>query len=102
AFIFPVKDKGTTRMAGLFGGTMLTLDRPSADELKRYAQSIAHYLESAKKMNVEVEMQNHGMFDGMPERLAKLRTAKAGDPNPFVIGNGRYLKMWNIISECVQ
>jgi metallo-beta-lactamase class B len=102
AFIFPVKDKGTTRMAGVVGGTILTLDKPSADELKEYTRSIAHYLESAKKMNVEVEMQNHGIFDGMPERLAKLRAAKAGDPNPFVIGNDRYLKMRNIISECVQ
>jgi len=35
-------------------------------------------------------------------RLEKLKTAKASDPNPFVIGNGRCLKMWNIVSECIQ
>ena len=102
AFIFPVKDKGTTRIAGLFGGTVLTTGILTTDALKQYTQSIAHYLETAKKMNVEVELQNHPIFDGMPEKLAKLKSAKPADPSPFVIGNDRYLKMWNIVSECIQ
>lgn len=102
AFIFPVKDKGKTRMAGLFGGTVLTLDRLTTDALKQYTESIAHYLETAKKMKVEVELQNHPIFDGMPERLTKLKTLKPGDPNPFIVGTGRYIKMWNIVSECIQ
>src|SRR5436190_548726 len=102
AFIFPVKDKGQTRTAGLFGGTVLTTGILTTDALKQYTQSIAHYLDTAKKMNVEVELQNHPIFDGMPDKLAKLKTAKASDPNPFVIGNDRYLKMWNIVSECIQ
>ena len=102
AFIFPVKDKGQTRMAGLFGGTVLTTGILTTDALKQYTQSIAHYLGAAKNMNVEVELQNHPIFDGMTDKLAKLKSAKASDPNPFVIGNDRYLKMWNIVSECIQ
>ena len=89
AFIFPVKDKGQTRMAGLFGGTVLTTGILTTDALKQYIQSIAHYLDAAKKMNVDVELQNHPIFDGMPDKLAKLKSAKASDPNPFVIGNDR-------------
>jgi len=102
AFIFPVKDKGKTRIAGLFGGTILTTGIITTDGLKQYTQSIAHYLDTAKKMKVEIELQNHPIFDGMPDKLARLKTAKAGDPSPFVIGTDRYLKMWNIISECIQ
>lgn len=102
AFIFPVKDKGKTRIAGLFGGTVLTTGILTTDALKQYTQSIAHYLEIAKRMKVEVELQNHPIFDGTPDRLAKLKTAKPGDPSPFAVGNDRYLKMWNIISECIQ
>jgi len=102
AFIFPVKDKGKARIAGLFGGTILTLDRITTDGLKQYTQSIAHYLDTAKKMKVEVELQNHPIFDGTPERLAKLKAMKPGDPNPFIVGTDRYVKMWNIVSECVQ
>jgi len=102
AFIFPVKDKGKTRIAGLFGGTILTTNIIPTEGLKQYVQSIAHYLDVAKKMKVEVELQNHPIFDGTPERLEKLKTLKAGEPNPFTVGNDRYLKMWNIISQCIQ
>jgi metallo-beta-lactamase class B len=102
AFIFPVKDKGKTRIAGLFGGTVLTTGILTTEALKQYTQSIAHYLAAAKMMKVEVELQNHPIFDGMPEKLSKLKAATPRDPNPFVIGNDRYLKMWNIVSECIQ
>jgi metallo-beta-lactamase class B len=102
AFIFPVKDKGKTRMAGLFGGAILTTNIITTDGLKQYTQSIAHYLEKAKQMKVEVELQNHPIFDGMPDKLAKLKTAKPGDASPFIAGNDRYLKMWNIVSQCIQ
>ena len=101
-FIFPVKDKGKTRVAGLFGGTVLTANIITTDGLKTYTQSIAHYLESAKKMKVEVEIQNHPIFDGMPDKLARLKAAKANDPSPFIVGTDRYVKMWNVISECIQ
>jgi len=102
AFVFPVKDKGTSRMAGLFGGTVLTTGILTTDALKQYVQSIAHYLETAKRMNIEVEVQNHPIFDGMPDRLSRFKAARPTDPNPFVIGNDRYLRMWNIVSECIQ
>jgi glyoxylase-like metal-dependent hydrolase (beta-lactamase superfamily II) len=102
AFIFPVKDKGQTRTAGLFGGTVLTTGILTTDALKQYTRSIGHYLDAAKRMNVDVELQNHPIFDGMPDKLAKLKIANASDPNPFVIGNDRYLKMWSIVSECIQ
>jgi metallo-beta-lactamase class B len=102
AFIFPVKENGKTYVAGLFGGTVLTTGILTTDALKQYTQSLAHYLVTAKNMNVEVELQNHPIFDGTPERLARIKTRKAGDANPFVVGNDRYLKMWNIVSECIQ
>jgi len=102
AFIFPVKENGRTRTAGLFGGTVLTTGILTTDALKQYTQSIAHYLETARKLNVEVELQNHPIFDGTPERLARIKSAKPGDTNPFVVGNDRYIKMWNIVSECIQ
>jgi metallo-beta-lactamase class B len=102
AFVFPVRDKGTTRMAGLFGGTVLTTGILTTDALTRYTQSIAHYVEVARRMNVEVALQNHPIFDGTAARLASLEAAGATGPNPFVVGSGRYLAMWNIVSECMQ
>lgn len=102
AFIFPVKDKGQSHTAGLFGGTVLTTGILTTDALKQYVQSVGHYVEVAKRMNVDVELQNHPIFDGMPDRLAKLKSANGVGGNPFVVGNDRYLRMWNIVSECIQ
>jgi metallo-beta-lactamase class B len=102
AFVFPVKDSGRARMAGWFGGTVLTTAILTTDALKQYVQSIAHYLDVAKRLNVEVEIQNHPIFDGTPERLSIVRAAAPSASSPFVIGNDRYLRMWNIVSECMQ
>src|SRR6185503_3262445 len=81
AFIFPVKDKGRTRTAGLFGGTVLTTGILTTDALKQYIQSIGHYLDTAKRMNIDVELQNHPIFDGMPDRLVRLKTMKPNEAN---------------------
>lgn len=102
AFIFNVKDNGKTHVAGLFGGTILDQGRITTDGLKQYIQSINHYLESAKKMKVDVEIQNHALFDDTPGRLAKVKMRKPGEPNPFLITTDKYVKFWGVVSECIQ
>jgi metallo-beta-lactamase class B len=102
AFVFPVKDGRQTYRVGLFGGTILTADRIATAGLKQYVESIARYLETAKKMKVDVELQNHPIFDTTPERLGKLKARKAGEPHPFVTGTDRYVKFWTVVSECIQ
>jgi metallo-beta-lactamase class B len=102
AFIFPVKDGRQTHMAGLFGGTILTVDRITTPGLKQYVQSIDHYLDTAKRLKVDVELQNHPLFDMTPERLARLRTRKAGEAHPFTSGTARYVTFWSVVSECIQ
>jgi metallo-beta-lactamase class B len=103
AYIFQTKDNGTPRIAGLFGGTMLSsFLRARTPEIREYIESINHYLEFAKKFNVDVEIQNHPLFDDTPGRLAKLKTRKAGDPHPFYMRNEQYLRFWNVIAECME
>jgi len=101
-FIFPVKDGRQSHVAGLFGGTILTVDRISTPGVQQYVQSIGHYLDAAKKMHVDVEVQNHALFDMTPERLVMLRTRKTGQPNPFVVTTDKYVKFWTIVAECMQ
>ena len=102
AFIFPVKEGRQTHVAGLFGGTILTSDRITTPGLQQYVQSIDHYLDVAKRMRVDVEVQNHAIFDMTPERLATLKTRRAGEPHPFLVGTDRYVRFWTIVSECIQ
>jgi metallo-beta-lactamase class B len=102
AYIFPVRDGRRTHVAGLFGGTILTADRITTPGLKQYVQSIDHYLDTAKKMKVDVELQNHPIFDLMPDKLAMLKSRNAGAPHPFIVTTAAYVKFWSVISECIQ
>ena len=102
AFIFKVAENGQTHTAGMFGGTILGQARITTEGLNQYLRSIDHYLETAKKMNVDVEIQNHALFDDTPGRLARLKTRKAGDPNPFLMPIDKYVKFWGVVSECIR
>lgn len=102
AFIFNVKENGKTHTAGLFGGTILSQGRIPTEGLNQYIRSIDYYLEIAKKMNVDVEIQNHALFDDTPGRLARLKNRKPGDPNPFVMPIDKYAKMWGVVTECIR
>lgn len=102
AFIFPVQDGASKHMAGLFGGTVLAAGFVPLPSVKQYIQSIAHYRVIAQAMQVDVEIQNHPIFDDTPGRIAALATRAAGAPHPFVMGNARYLRFWDVISECMQ
>ena len=53
-------------------------------------------------MNVDVEIQNHPIFDDTPKRLAALTIRKSGERHPFVIGTDGYSRFWGIMSECIQ
>jgi hypothetical protein len=97
-----VKEGRQSHVAGLFGGTILTADRITTPGLQQYVQSIAHYLDVARRMNVDVEVQNHAIFDMTPERLARLKARKTGDTHPFLVNIGDYVKFWSVVSECIQ
>jgi metallo-beta-lactamase class B len=101
-FIFPVYDNGERHVAGLFGGTVLATAYTPAAGLLQYIDSIEHFLEVAAAEGVDVELQNHPIFDATPQRLAALATRGADEPHPFVIGKEGYQRFWGIISECMQ
>ncbi len=102
AFIFPVQDHGTRHVAGLFGGTVLAAGFVKTPGLRQYVDSIAHYVDVAGRMGVDVEVQNHPLFDETPARLAALAARRPGEPHPFVMGTDTYLRFWKVVSECTQ
>ncbi len=102
AFIFEVRDNGKKHVAGLYGGTIMAEGGIPTEGLKQYIQSINHYLEIAKKMHVDVEIQNHALFDDTPGRLERVKARKPGEPNPFLMPTAKYVTFWNVVSECIQ
>lgn len=101
-FIFDVTENGQTHTAGIFGGTILDQGRIPTEGLNQYLASINHFLDVARKMKVDVEIQNHALFDSTPERLASLKARKPGEPNPFLMSQEKYIKLWDIAAECIR
>ena len=100
--IFDVTDAGKHHVAGLYGGTILLPGIISDQGLQQYLGSIEHFKQMAKQAKVDVELQNHPLYDDFEERLAKLRDRKPETPNPFVVGQANYGKFLDVMAECMR
>ena len=100
--IFPVKDGRATRIAGLFGGSILTPGRISDEGLRQYIASVEHWGDVTRRMKVDVEIQNHPMYDGFLGKLDRLKQRKAGAPHPFVVGQDSYQRFLEVMAGCID
>jgi metallo-beta-lactamase class B len=100
--IFPIKDGKTTRMAGLFGGSILIPLKIPDEGLQQYIKSVEHWGDVTRRMNVEVEIQNHPLYDGFLTKLERLKQRKAGAPNPFVVGRDSYQRFVSVMADCIK
>ena len=83
--VFPVRDGEDTHTAAVFGGTALVVPL-LGDAMPQYLGSIDRFAEIATEMGVNVLLQNHPLFDGMHEKLERLKARSFGEPHPFVLG----------------
>jgi metallo-beta-lactamase class B len=101
--IFPVKDNGVAHTAAIFGGTMMgSVLNGSMAELLQYKNSIAHFQEETLRAKVDVELQNHPLYDNFQDKTAKLKTRKKGEPHPFVVGAANYQKFVDVMASCLD
>jgi metallo-beta-lactamase class B len=100
--IFPVRDGRARHVAGLFGGTILIPGRISDADLETYVRSIEHFAAAARKMNVDVEIQNHPLYDDIAAKVSKVRAGNRTRANPFVVGRDAYQRFLTVQSECIQ
>jgi metallo-beta-lactamase class B len=101
-YIFPVQDGGRMRMAAIFGSSILRGDRLSAETVRAHADGLRRFGALAAKAKVEVELQNHPLYDNMWEKAAALKTRRPGDPNPFVVGAAGYRTFVTVMDECLR
>jgi len=103
-FVFPVRDGGRTRMAAMNAATVLLLDNPrlSVTTMQQYARALERFKDVTSRMKVEVEVQNHPLFDNTFEKASRLATRQPGEPHPFVVGTEGYQKFLDVISTCIR
>ncbi len=101
-YIFSVRDGRTTHIAGLFGGTILIPGRIADEALQQYIRSLEHFGEVARTMNVDVEIQNHPLYDGLDMKLQRLKNRRGGQPHPFVVGPLAYQRFLTVMAECTR
>lgn len=102
AVAFPVKDGQATRMAGLFGGSILIPTMIQDNGLRQYIQSLDRWAAVTQTLNVDVEIQNHPMYDGLGTKLAQLKQRAPGQPHPFVVGRDGYQRFLSVMSGCIS
>lgn len=101
-YIFPVLDHGRMRMAALFGASILRGDRLPPKGVLIHVAGVEHWGQVADKAGVEVELQNHPMFDDMWKRAAQLKALAPGAPNPFVVGRDGYKRFITVMTQCLR
>jgi metallo-beta-lactamase class B len=101
-YIFPVKDNGRTRMAAMYGGTILTPGPISDEGLATYLKSVARFKDATSKAKVEIVLQNHPLMDPVRPKLEKMQSRRTSDPNPWVVGESNYQKFLDVMYQCTE
>ena len=101
-FVFRVADGARSHTAALFGGSILLVNRIPDDGLRQYVQSLERFGAVTKRLGVDVEIQNHPLYDGFAPKLERLAARRAGDAHPFVVGEDAYQRFLTVMAECAN
>jgi metallo-beta-lactamase class B len=99
-FVFRVTDGGRSHTAALFGGSILLFGRIPDEGLRQYLQSLERFGAVTRRLGVDVEIQNHPLYDGFAAKLERLASRRASDAHPFVVGQDAYQRFLTVMSEC--
>jgi metallo-beta-lactamase class B len=98
--IFPVKDKGRTRNAVLWGGTAFNFGK-IPERLRMYIASSDRFEARAKPDHLAVLLSNHERYDDTFAKLKVLAAAPDG-PNPYVIGEDATKRFFEVAGLCAR
>ena len=101
-FVFKVEDGGRAHTAALFGGSILLSSRIPDAGLAQYVRSVEHFAEVTRRLGVDVEIQNHPLYDRFEAKLAQLSARKPGTAHPFVVGVNGYQSFLTVMGDCAR
>jgi metallo-beta-lactamase class B len=65
-------------------------------------QSLERFAAVTQRLGVDVEIQNHPLYDGFAGKLERLSRRGAGEPHPFVVGTDGYQRFLTVMKECTS
>jgi metallo-beta-lactamase class B len=101
SLIYQVKDGARTHRVATWGGTGFNFEL-KAETFQTYINSAVRYREVVAKSGADILLSNHTRYDGSPKNLPAMATRKAGDPNPYVIGNDAVQRYVKVAEECAR
>jgi metallo-beta-lactamase class B len=101
-FVFGVEDGEQKHTAALFGGSILLVGRITNEGLEQYVRSLERFAQVTQALGVDVEIQNHPLYDGFPAKLERLGARAPGAPHPFVVGAPAYQRFLTVMRECAR
>jgi len=111
AAIFPVTDRGTPHLVGLFGGNGLPMhleknigpDGLETDAgLLAYIASVKRFATLGHAAGVDVAISTHPIFDGSIANAEKITHRGPNDPNPWVLGKDRWSRYMQVQLEVAE
>ena len=97
--LIPVKDRGTTHLVAEWGGTAFNFG-PNREGFQSYIRSAQRFSDIVKQVGADVIISNHTIYDGSKIKQPLLAKRKAGDPNPYVVGNEGVRRYLKVAEEC--
>jgi metallo-beta-lactamase class B len=97
--IIPVRDQGRPHVVAEWGGTAFNFT-PSAAAFQTYIDSAKRFSDIVTRAGADVIISNHTNYDGSKTKQPALAARKAGDPNPYVVGNDSVKRYLKVAEEC--
>jgi metallo-beta-lactamase class B len=101
-FVFRVADGPRSHTAALFGGSILLVNRIPGEGLRQYLESLERFGAVTRRLGVDVEIQNHPLYDGFTTKLERLAARRPDEAHPFVVGTDGYQRFLTVMSECTN
>jgi metallo-beta-lactamase class B len=99
--IFSVRDGRDRHTVATWGGTAFNFG-PDRPRLMAYSKSAERFLDLATKAKADVILSNHTVFDGSKTKLPAIKTRRAGDPHPYVVGMDSVQRFVKTVNECAK
>jgi metallo-beta-lactamase class B len=112
SMLIPAKDGGKPHLVAEWGGTAfnwvrnpgpyITPDHPASYWFQTYSASAERFRDIVAKTGADVIISNHTVYDGSKTKLLAVQERKAGDANPYVVGNEGVRRYLTVADECAK